>query len=215
MASEKNIATVSYIEQDFDINALDDPAWSKAQAVLIDRYWSGEFAPPSRQFKARILWSDTSVYVRFDARLDEPLVVSDVPNLTKKSIGLWDRDVCEIFIASDSSIPSKYYEFEVAPTGEWLDVAVEVQTDRRISDWEYRSNMSTAARIDKGLVILAMRIEWEAFGRKPKLGDIWLGNLFRCVGKDPDRGYLAWRPTYTSVPSFHVPECFGQFRFMG
>jgi hypothetical protein len=49
---------------------------------------------------------------------------------------------------------------------------------------------------------------------KPKSGDVWLGNLLRCVGRDPDRGYLAWQPTMTEKPNFHVPEKFGEFEFV-
>jgi alpha-galactosidase len=61
---------------------------------------------------------------------------------------------------------------------------------------------------------MAIKIPWEALGRKPKPGDIWLGNIFRCVGSDPDRGYLAWQPTLTEKPNFHVPEKFGMFSFV-
>ena len=39
-------------------------------------------------------------------------------------MGLWDRDVCEIFIAPDEHVIERYFEFEAAPTGEWLDVAI-------------------------------------------------------------------------------------------
>jgi hypothetical protein len=62
---------------------------------------------------------------------------------------------------------------------------------------------------------MALKVPWSAFGRKPRPGDVWLGNLFRCVGKDPNRGYLAWSPTLTKVPNFHVPERFGEFVFVG
>jgi alpha-galactosidase len=58
-----------------------------------------------------------------------------------------------------------------------------------------------------------MQIPWEAFSRKPQPGDVWLGNIFRCVGESENRGYLAWRPTMTERPNFHVPEAFGQFVF--
>ena len=32
--------------------------------------------------------------------------------------------------------------------------------------------------------------------------------------EDPTRGYLAWRPTLTKSPNFHVPSKFGNFRFV-
>jgi alpha-galactosidase len=56
-------------------------------------------------------------------------------------------------------------------------------------------------------------VGWEAFGKKPKTGDVWLGNLFRCVGTGISRGYLAWQPTLTDQPNFHVPQVFGSLNF--
>ena len=74
--------------------------------------------------------------------------------------------------------------------------------------------METAAKVESGRVVIAMKIPWSAFGKKPKPGDIWLGNILRCVGIDPDRGYLTWSPTMTKQPDFHVPERFGEFHFI-
>ena len=61
---------------------------------------------------------------------------------------------------------------------------------------------------------MSMMIPWDAFGKKPQPGDVWRGNLYRCVGEGEDRGYLAWQRTMTPVPDFHVPESFGEFRFI-
>jgi hypothetical protein len=58
-----------------------------------------------------------------------------------------------------------------------------------------------------------MKVPWTAFGKKPESGDVWLGNLFRQVGSGETRGYLAWSPTMTRTPNFHVPEKFGEFVF--
>jgi hypothetical protein len=181
--------------------------------VKIDHYWSGARGPSSRAADAVLLWSETAFYVRFTAFQREPLVVSGSPELRKKSIGLWDRDVFEVFIAPFEDEPNKYFEFEIAPNGEWLDVAIEILSDRRISDWAYNSGMKSATRLEKDKVILAIKVEWKALGRAPSAGNRWKGNLFRCVGKDAGRGYLAWQPTMTSSPNFHVPEKFGEFLF--
>jgi hypothetical protein len=212
--STSNSLRVSFAEEDFRITDLDQPVWSTAETVLIDRYWSGEPAPAGRRFSAKLLWSDKALYVRFEAAQHEPLIASGAPDLSQKSIGLWDRDVCEVFIAPNADRPEKYYEFEVAPTGEWLDVALEVSRDGRAADWAYNSGMTVASRVETNNVISAIRIEWSAFDRTPQNGDEWRGNLYRCVGQDPTRGYLAWQPTHTPEPSFHVPPKFGRFRFV-
>ena len=203
---------IAHINREIILAELDDGVWANAVNVDVNSYWSGDKAPESRQFTARLLWSDTCLYVRFDAAQHEPLVIGGEIDLTKKAAGLWERDVCEIFIAPDLSMPDKYYEFEVAPTGEWLDLAIDIAPER-LTDWNYASRMETAAKIDNDKVIEVLKIPFETLGGKPNVGDVWLGNLFRCVGTGATRGYLAWRPTKTAKPSFHVPSAFGEFEF--
>ena len=128
-------------------------------------------------------------------------------------MNLWDRDVCEIFIAPDRGEPRKYFEFEVAPTGEWVDVSLDLTSGTRVSDWNYDSGMESFASVEPGKVVMAIKIPWTAFGQAPQAGDVWLGNLFRCVGSGAARGYLAWQPTKTEQANFHVPEKFGNFEF--
>ncbi|HQU82610.1 MAG TPA: carbohydrate-binding family 9-like protein [Pyrinomonadaceae bacterium] len=205
---------IAHIKEDFAVSELENKAWEKAEAVAINKYWSGENAPKSRQFKTKILWSDTAVYVRFEANQKEPLVVSEKANLTTKTRGLWDRDVCEIFLAPNKEEFRKYFEFEIAPNGEWIDLGIHQMPDKRETNWDYESKMQSKSVIEKDKVWMAIKIEWKAFGKSPQAGDIWLGNIFRCIGKDPTRGYLAWSPTFTKEPSFHVPEKFGEFEFV-
>jgi hypothetical protein len=142
------------------------------------------------------------------------LVVSEKPNLKTKTRGLWERDVCEIFLAPNREEPRKYFEFEIAPNGEWIDLGIFQKPDERITDWDYDSGMRSATRIEKDKIVMAIKVEWKAFGKTPRAGDVWLGNIFRCVGSGETRGYLAWRPTFTKEPSFHVPEKFGEFVFL-
>lgn len=205
---------IKHIAKDFSISRLADATWQGTSQVLVSRYWSGKAAAKGREFSAKLLWSDTALYVRFEASQSEPLVLNEKPDVTKKVVGLWDRDVCEIYIAPDVSQRNKYFEFEIAPTGEWIDLAIEIESEGRKTDLDYRSGMTSAAKIEKNKVVMAIRIPWDAFGMSPKAGDIWLGNLFRCVGKGETRGYLAWQPTKTSKPNFHVPERFGEFEFV-
>lgn len=204
---------IKHISNEIPVDDLDSPIWHFSNKIEIENYWSGEIAPDGRRFSVRALWSDEYLYFRFEAAIDEPLVVSSEPNLATKSVGLWDRDVCEVFIAPDPSLPHKYFEFEIAPNGEWIDLAIEISPDGRKTDIDYRSEMASAVRVKEDLVLMAIKVPFSALGRTPNVGDVWLGNLFRCVGKDPGRGYLAWMPTMTAIPNFHVPEQFGRFVF--
>ena len=202
------------IEEDFSINEFDGKSWENAEEITIENYWSGENAPDGRHFKAKLLWSDSAFYVRFEAFQNEPLIISETPNLKSKTIGLWDRDVCEVFVAPNAKETNRYFEFEIAPNGEWIDLAIRLLPDGRETNFEYNSGMQSAAKIEFGKIRMAMKIKWKAFGKAPKAGDVWKGNLFRCVGSGATRGYLAWSPTKTEQPNFHVPEAFGKFEFV-
>ena len=209
---EQNIEAL-HTAADVAPQSLDHSDWKKARPVQIDRHWSGHPAPSARHAEARILWSSKALHVRFLCHQEEPLVVSSSPQTTKKTMGLWDRDVCEIFIAPDPNAVERYVEFEAAPTGEWLDVAIHWSPGKRESDWAFHSHMTTAAKVEKGRVTIAMRIPWNHWIHQPQAGERWRVNLFRCVGSDPGRGYLAWHPTRTPQPNFHVPQAFGWLVF--
>jgi hypothetical protein len=211
--SQEPIIAGEYSEVSLGANDFEHPAWGRSQAIQITRKWSGEEAPASRHAEARIIWSEESLMVRFICRQREPLVVNPNPQLDKKTIGLWDRDVCEVFIAPDPSRPDRYFEFEAAPTGEWVDLAIRLTPDGRETDWEFYSGMTTAARLTGEELTIIIRIPWSTSIPKPKQGDAWRCNLFRCIGKGVER-YLAWQPTRTPEPYFHVPEVFGRLDFI-
>ena len=202
-----------YSESDLAVTQFDHVHWTQAQPIQIARHWCGEEAPASRHAEARIIWSDESLGIRFVCNQKEPLIVNSNPQLDQKTIGLWDRDVCEIFIAPDAANPNRYFEFEAAPTGEWVDLAVNLTPTERETDRAFYSGMTVAAGVALDQVTVSMRIPWSDSIPKPAIEDEWRVNLFRCVGTGIQR-YLAWQPTYAPEPNFHVPEAFGWLSFV-
>lgn len=192
---------------------MDRPVWQACQPIRIEHYWSGEPAPPSRQAEARICWSNDALHVRFVCAQHEPLIVSDNPRTDQKTLGLWDRDVCEIFVAPDPANPARYFEFEAAPTGEWIDLGIVVTPTGRETEWDFDSGFTTTAKLDGEQLTIGMKIPWSEAIPKPAAGDLWRVNLFRCVGPEAPERYLAWLPTKTAEPNFHVPEVFGNLKF--
>ena len=190
-----------------------EPDWDSCQPVRIEHYWSGEAAPASRHAEVRICWTDEALHARYVCEQHEPLVVSANPQTDVKTIGLWDRDVCEIYLAPDAKHPERYFEFEAAPTGEWIDLGIVVTPSGRETDWEYHSGMTTTSELRPEQLIVEIRIPWSESIPKPEKGDVWGVNLFRCVGPEAPERYLAWRPTRTPEPNYHVPEAFGLLRF--
>lgn len=202
-----------YSEDVIGVDGFDHPEWNNAQPIEIARLWSGEEAPHSRHAEARIIWSQASLLVRFVCNQTEPLIISTAPQLEQKTIGLWERDVCEIFLAPGPEQPNRYFEFEAAPTGEWVDLAIDVNPTGRITDFEFQSGMTTAARLAANQLTISIRIPWTPRIPKPQRGARWRANLFRCIGLGNER-YLAWQPTHAPEPLFHVPEAFGWLSFI-
>jgi hypothetical protein len=202
-----------YISTRINTDDFDNEIWQSCQPETISHLWSGAAAAVERHAEARVCWSDQALHVRFVGRQHEPLVVSAEPVTDRKTLGLWDRDVCEIYLAPDPETPSRYFEFEAAPTGEWVDLGIVIAPEGRLTDWDYRSGISVSAAVEETRIKVAMSIPWSDSIPKPNTGDLWLVNLFRCVGPEaPDR-YLAWRPTGTPEPNFHVPGAFGSLVF--
>ena len=203
----------NYTAEPIGVDQFEHPAWEDCEPVKIEHYWSGEPAPASRHAEARLCWSDEALHVRFVCDQHEPLIVADHPVTDRKTLGLWDRDVCEIFVAPNATHPERYFEFEAAPSGEWVDLGIVVSPSGRETDWDLNSGMTTAARLEGEVLKIAIRIPWTDVIPKPHKGDVWRANVFRCVGPEALERYLAWRPTRTPEPNYHVPEAFGTLRF--
>ena len=188
-------------------------SWSSCKPVFITHLWSGVDAPPERHAEVRLCWNDKGLFAQFVCQQHEPLVVAEHPVTDQKTLGLWDRDVCEVFLAPDTSNPHHYFEFEAAPTGEWIDLGIQVKAVGRETEWDYASGMQASGSIFSERIEVEIFIPWGKRIPKPVAGDGWRVNLFRCVGSDEATRYLAWRPTRTPEPNFHVPEAFGILRF--
>src|ERR671928_149184 len=115
-----------FLDLPIRVDDFENGAWQMCPPEIIAHEWSGEQAPIERQAEVRICWSSEALHVRFVCNQHEPLVVSENPQTDRKTLGLWDRDVCEIFVAPDATNPSRYFEFEAAPTGEWVDLGITI-----------------------------------------------------------------------------------------
>ncbi len=208
----KTIAGV-YSDKELEPSEWSDAAWSRAQPVFITQTWAGDPAPESRHSEARILWTDRHLLVRFICRQHEPLIVCPTPQTERKTVRLWDRDVCEVFVSPQQNVPAGYFEFEASPAGEWIDIAITFTPAGRETNLNFHSGMKASATIVPDQTVITIAIPWSSRLPKPQVGSVWRVNLFRCVGAGDER-YLAWQPTFSEEPNFHVPEAFGWLRFV-
>ena len=207
-----NQAEADFSETNLTPVQFDHHAWANAQPILITKLWSGEPAPAERHAEARLVWSPEALNVRFVCNQNEPMLVNAHPQLDKKTIGLWDRDVCELFLAPKLEEPTRYFEFEAAPTGDWVDLTVNISPSGEEKDFEFETGMTVVTRIERNRLTIGMYIPWTDSLPRPVHGAQMRGNLFRCIGTGNER-YMAWLPTFTAEPNFHVPDAFGWINF--
>jgi len=190
------------------------PCWRYTHRLPITHNWRGNVAPAELATTAVVLWSETELFFGFECRYTE-LDADDEFDVSEERHALWDRDVCEAFVRSPQEPHEKHYrEFEVAPTGQWCDLIVD--RGRMWHDWEWRSGMRTAGEIVEADRVwrVAMAIPFTAFGCRPRPGDIWKANLFRISRFNGERQYLAFSPTFTETPNYHVAEAFVDLCFV-
>ena len=167
-------------------------------------------ARPASATLVRALYSPQHLYIRFDAKFDE-LTTFEPPRTTERP-GLWDRDVVEAFIAPNSANIRTYYEFEVAPTNEKLDLVLSPETSDFGERLAWNSGFESFSKVDESTKVwtCVMRIPLQALASEmPQPGTKWRANFYRI--DRAQRGFLAWNPTLTRT--YHTPERFGWLEF--
>jgi len=192
------------------------PVWKHAPEQLMWKDCSRQIEYPQSKTTIKAFWTATDLYLLFRCPYSE-LNLFLPPNHAAPHVGLWDRDVVEMFLGDDWQNIRHYREFEIAPTGDWIDLAIDL--DHESYDHSWRSGWETLAKIDESHKIwyAAARIPLKAVSTQPvTAGTKWRMNLYRIdgLGADPVRHFLCWQPTCVQHrdPN-HVPENFGTLVF--
>ena len=194
----------------FELNAR-HPAqeWQSASPVRFCSDWQGKNPDPALDTEVRLLWSSATLYLRFACRYRELHLFNDAdPNGRRDH--LWDRDVAEAFLQPDPSRPRYYKEFEIAPNGFWIDLDV---SPGPLAD--LKSGLQRSVWLDEGRRFWAaeLAIPMKSLTTNFDPAAAWRANFYRVEGPQEPRAYLAWCPTNTVQPNFHVPDAFGKLRF--
>src|SRR5947209_6068488 len=119
--------------------------------------WNGVPLDQSLKTTLSAAWTPAFLYLLFECHYLS-LNLSETPQFKEKTMGLWDRDVVEIFVAPDPVDPNRYREIEVSPLGEWLDVELEIKDGERKSNWGWNSDVESVCLIDDSVWTAAFRI---------------------------------------------------------
>jgi alpha-galactosidase len=222
------------VDRRFSLDAAaPGPAWQSADGVVFSSDWQGHNADPALETKVQLLWFPgteaggqdmgsarrpsenhaAALYLRFECRYRELFVFEDCePNGWRDH--LWDRDVAEAFLqpgdGQNSRPANTYSEFEIAPNGMWIDLDISPQGRR-----DLKSGLSRSVHVDRERKIWMAELAIPLQALVPALDAniSWRANFYRIEGSSEPRRYLAWQPTGTPQPNFHVPRAFGILRF--
>jgi len=190
--------------------------WAKAGSTWIQKDCSHEIDYPGLKTEVRGFWTDSDLYLLFISPYSELNLWLPADN-SKDRLKLWDRDVVEFFLGDNWQDIKLYREFEIAPTGDLVDLAIDLNHDTYDAKWD--SGWQRQGRIDEKNHIwyAAARVPLRSVSEKQVVaGTRWRVNLYRIdgLGADPVRHFMCWQPTCViNRDPNHVPEHFGTLVF--
>ncbi len=199
------VARAIHVDAEMKIDGEVDDAWKTAPIVSFSTDWSG--AETGIETSVRFAWSNNALYTLWE--LEGADVNADATRpVDVERAKLYEEDCVELFVGPDPAERTRYFELEVGPLGHILDIAIDRTTKKSDVAWSSRPKIATkidrAAR--KVTIEIAVRASDVVSALRP--GATLPLALYRMEGKTP-RKYLAWSPTRTPKPNFHVPEAFG------
>lgn len=195
---------------------LDKPFWSDTSRVSFDQAAFTRTPYPESETRVASRWTRTFLYLAFWCRYQK-INVFEGEDPHAERWGLWEKDVVEAFIAPDPAQSSHYFEFEVAPNNQWIDLEIDL-TKRPFNDAQWNSGFEHATRLDPKRQVWTSewRIPIAALTRSDITpGGDWRVNFYRSDGASPNRRAMSWGALPLKLPqnSFHQPESFGILRF--
>ena len=211
--------TSKFISSDFTPDGdLAKSVWRDAPPVKFDNEVRAEKHLPDSETQVASLWTANYLYLGYRCRYRE-LNVYAGEDVAKERLHLWDKDTAEAFINPEPERFSHYYEFEVAPNNQWVDLEIDL-TKTPFGDAAWDSHFDHATKVD------AQHHVWTAEMKIPvrsmgvgtlQAGAIWRLNLYRLdgPGDDTKRRFFSWSPLPPGKNhSFHQPASFGMIKFV-
>lgn len=195
---------------------LSKQAWKDVNWAEFSRDMSGKANHPEQATRIASIWTDKYIYFAFSCKYDA-LNVFEGEDSSKERWELWNRDVAEVFLNPQPERQLHYYEFEVAPNNQWIDLEI-TRGEKPNHDASWNSGFEHATLVDgvNHIWTAEMRIPLASMGvPEAKPGTEWRANFFRAAGKgaDTQRTFLAWS-TIPEGTTFHVPGRFGILRLV-
>ncbi|PYU92006.1 MAG: hypothetical protein DMG25_13095 [Acidobacteria bacterium] len=195
---------------------LTKKAWKRAEWVRFEHDMSGQRAYPEADTQVAACWTAAYVYFAFRCKYST-LNVYEGEDPAKERWELWNRDVAEVFVNPEPARVNHYYEFEVAPNNQWIDLEIDKdKTPFNDAGWDSHFEHSTRVDARDHVWTCEMRVPVASMGVKAvRPGSEWRINFYRAdgPGDDSQRRFMSWS-TIPEGKTFHVPTRFGIIRFV-
>lgn len=202
--------------------SLDDPeflsVWNLPVSAVLS-FADGSVVPPHLHTSIRSAWNESSLFVLFEVTYSRlRLTPENVPREPSgKTLRLWEHsDVVECFIGSNAAATRRYKEFQVAPDGRWIDIAIDQNADTCTGDMLWISGARFRSTVDhpSNCWRAIMDIPWRSLGISPLLHTVLDCNFYRATGKFHGDELYAWSPTGYGDNCFHRAEKFGKLEIV-
>ncbi|MFM2032336.1 MAG: hypothetical protein RLZZ297_1101 [Chloroflexota bacterium] len=187
-------------------NPLALPQWAQLPYRRLVHTVTG--APVAQATTIRLVASPTTLWVRFDCADADAWAT-----LTGHDDPIYTEEVVELFIASGSDRPHRYYELEVNPLNTRFDGIIHNPDEQRPTmtlDTRWDPPWQSWTAVDPAGWQCCMAIPWHSLGVSDGRGS-WRCNFYR-IDRPRDgtpSSESAWSPTRRVPADFHIPSQFG------
>ena len=196
---------------------LSKKVWKDAPRIRFDQDRFGHVHFPDSEVQVASLWTPGYVYFAYWCKY-RVLNIYASEDPAKERWELWNRDVVEVFVNPRPEHFLHYYEFEVAPNNQWIDLEVDLaKTPFNDAGWD--SHFEHATKVDAEHKVWSVEMRIPVGSMKVDAihaGYEWRLNLYRAdgPGDDTQRRFMCWSPLPAGPnKSFHQPASFGIIKF--
>ena len=187
------------------------PDWKNIEIMPIDNLLWTDPLPITAQ--AQLCWDEEAIYLRMEA-FEENIRKEETDPLAE----ICNDSCLEFFI---QPVEGPYYlNFEINPLANYLIGQGDNDVDNRlrviVPDFETR--MEPNVEFTKTGWVLTYKVPFSFIRHfypsfEVKVGTKIRGNCYKCGDLTEKEHYLAWSPTVSEEPAFHLPEYFGELVF--
>ncbi|MGC9292153.1 MAG: carbohydrate-binding family 9-like protein [Acidobacteriaceae bacterium] len=196
---------------------LHKDAWETASKIRFDQGAFDRKQYPTLETMVASRWTGRYLYLAYWCRY-ENLNIHIGEDPLPERWELWERDVVEAFINPRPGQAMHYYEFEVAPNNQWLDLEIDLSgAGAHYSLWDSGFEHATIIDPAEHIWTVEMRVPLLSMGvHCISPNTEWKVNFYRAdgPGDNTERRLLSWGPLPLGSNSFHQPASFGILRFI-